>query len=366
MDKDRIDLLSQQILYHNECYTNGKPEITDTEYDEMVRELKGLDPEHPTLFEVGAEVTFGKRVEHPVIMGSLDKAYSYDEIKSWLMKNGYGEDTELTLSLKIDGLALRNVYEDGKLILSATRGNGYVGRDVTANAKVIKAIPNEAPGFSGEVRGEVYMTNAVFNRLVEEGHDFAISRSAASGSLNQKDPSVTAEREVDFFAYDVIPEDGSFETQTEKAELARKLGFTYVKLKVIKLAQVQGAIDAVVKRRADLPFKIDGLVFAVNDVDAFEASGRTGKCPNGAISYKFAAEQKETTLNGITWQVGRTGRICPVAEVEPITIDGSVIRRATLHNYAMVKKLDVSIGDIVKIQKSGDIIPQIISSRKKE
>jgi len=363
--QSRIEFLEGQVIYHNEQYFGGHPEISDTEYDMLVLELQGLNPDSDILAEVGHAVTYGKTVKHDVIMGSLKKSYSVDEIVSWLKSVGVPEDIDLVVALKIDGLALRLVYEDGKLIQAATRGNGSVGQDVTSNIRATASIPNFIEGFTGEIRGEVYMLDSVFENLVANGCDLSNSRSAAAGSLNQQDPNVTASRSLSFYAYDIKSDDLDFSTEIDKARyFADKIPMDYVTLVPIKIGKMQNLINLTEKKRPQLPHRIDGLVISINNLEISEELGMSGKCPNGKISFKFKAEQKETVLKDITWQVGRTGKITPVAVLETVILDGSKVTCPTLHNISMIRSKGIHIGCSVLVEKAGDIIPQVVRVTK--
>jgi len=364
----RIEYLATQILYLNERhFLEDVSEISDEEYDMMYAELKQLDPENDVFNEVGAsteDIPDEIKVKHEIPMGSLAKALTVDAVLEWAKQF---PNARILISRKMDGCAVSLKYDKGTLVLAATRGDGEVGENVTVNARQIDDIPETIENFTGEIRGEVYMTWATFKRLVAEAEESGKKppvnpRNAAAGSLRQfKHPEVTAERGLSFVAYEIITDDG-FETEIMKGALADTLGIPYVKF----MEFTAGTFDALTKdaseKRSGLPYGIDGLVLTLDDIDRITELGMIGNsfCPHGKIAFKFPPAEATAVVNDITWQVGRTGKITPVAELEPTYVDGSTVSRATLHNHANILTLDLMIGDTVRFCKSGDIIPYIM------
>jgi DNA ligase (NAD+) len=360
--KQRIKELEDQILYHNHRYHElNNPEISDSEFDEMVAELKYLDSESFVLYEVGAAVSHGKEVKHSQVMGSLEKAHSADEVREWA--KSFPDNTEFVIALKIDGGALKLQWDDCKLELAATRGNGEVGQDVTDNVRMMSCIPNViAFDEPVEVRGEYYMTTDTFDRLNEEGSSFANTRNAACGSIGTKDPRETRDRDLAFFAYDLKMGSQTFETEIEKRNFfIDNFDMDYVQMVPMTMDMLDMALDAATRNRPGLPYRIDGMVISVNNLEMSAAAGvKSGKYPNGKIAFKFPAERAQTRLIGIHWQVGRTGVITPVADLEPVFLDGSTVTSPTLHNIMQIRQKGIGIGCTVEIEKAGDIIPQVI------
>ncbi len=358
--EQKIAELADLIRYHNYKYHEAnEPEISDSEYDDLIVEMKLLDPDNSVLLEVGAPVSYGKQVEHKEVMGSLSKAHSADEVREWAKKFPAG--TEYAISPKIDGGALKLKYENGQLVMAATRGNGHIGQDVTDNVKLMESIPNEIPLREDiEVRGEFYMSFETFEKLRKKGIEFANTRNAACGSIGTKDARDTRNRKLDFFVYN-IKCDKEFDSELSKKEFVQQIGFKFVQMIGMKIDNLDRLIEVAVMKRSELPYRIDGMVIAVNDVELSESAGiKGGKYPNGKIAYKFPAERIETRLIGIKWQVGRTGVITPVAELNPVLLDGSVVSSPTLHNFSQIRKKGIHIGCIVQIEKAGDIIPQVV------
>jgi DNA ligase (NAD+) len=354
MNDARISELEKLIAYHDvKFHDEDEPEISDAEYDALKRELAQLDPGHELIHAVG-EGDQGDLPPPKVMMGSVSKAFTAREILDWAA-NFPG--AEFGIMPKIDGLACRAEYDGGKLSVASTRGS----KDVTHNVKAIPDIPKIIGNFSGEIRGEVYMEKATLVRLLSEGEKFANVRNAAAGSFKNSDPNVTASRGLRFFAYDILPEGEmkGFSSETEKTRFAASHGFPYVKLTPFKMENLATVLEAAAKHRPNLPYQVDGMVIVVLSASA-QSSGWTGKCPNWKIAYKFPPEEKETKAIGIGWQVGRTGKITPVAKLEPVEVDGSVVSSPTLHNVANIRKLGFRIGCTVKIAKAGDIIPQVV------
>ena len=369
--------LADLIRYHSDKYFNDEPEITDAEFDLLVKEMKEADPEHPVLAEVGATPSYGKKIAHETLMGSLDKI-TYDEGDEDSVKDLYewareliGKHGVIALAPKMDGLAGRIVYSDGDLVLAATRGDGYIGQDITDNVREIASVPNkiEYKGFV-EVRGEFYMKQSIFNAFRDEMIDAGEKkipknpRNAASGILNQKDPKKTAKVPLHFKAYSVYSMDDFGDTEQNIMKNFKKLipelEYVPIELVLVNPKDLLVAVHDWESSRVKLDYQIDGLVFSVNEIKLQEKYGYKGKCPVGKVAFKFRPEQETTTLLDITWQLGRTGKLTPVAQLEPVELAGTTIDSPTLHNYAQVKAKGICIGDELLIEKAGEIIPQVV------
>jgi len=369
--------LAEQVQYHSDLYYNkAKPELTDAEYDAMVEELKAAvaelekkDPSAPeisqgkiVLSNVGSVPSYGEKVTHASIMGSLDKDTKVSGIVAWYNKYAPKGGCKLVVTPKIDGCASRINYEDGKLVKAATRGDGSVGMNVTDNILATKSIPKFiGAGKTIEVRPEVYMPRSVFNRLKAAGAKGENPRNLGTGSLMAQDPKETASRDLSILAYDV--QGGpQFKTETAKRTWmeANLPGIPLVDMQVIDVSEFEAVALEWEAKRPTLDYEIDGLVIALDSIEAQEEAGWNGKRPNGKIAFKFPPEQKTAKILGIDWQVGRTGRLTPMARIEPTRLAGSTIRNITLHNAANVVAMDVGVGDEVLIEKAGDIIPQVV------
>jgi DNA ligase (NAD+) len=389
---ERVKKLREEIEYHNyRYYVLDSPVISDAEYDALMRELRRLEELYPELItpdsptqRVGFKPAEGfKEVPHAEPMLSLDDAMNEDEviefdkrIKRFL---GLPEETliEYTVEPKIDGLAMELVYENGSLVIGATRGDGYVGEDVTNNIKTIPTIPLRLKRFTEDapdippridVRGEVYMNKDEFKRINEERiHKgelpFANPRNAAAGSLRQLDPSITAKRKLDIFCYGVGKVEGyKFKTQWEILQTLPKWGLKvnpYVKL-VKSIKEVIEYHHYIERIKETLPYEIDGVVIKVNDLSLWEKLGTKARSPRYALAYKFQPTQVTTQLLDVVFQVGRTGAVTPVAILKPVQIGGVIVERATLHNEDFIKNLDIRIGDWVLVQRAGEVIPEIV------
>ena len=358
----RVEELENLVRYHADLYYNqNKPELTDAEYDALVDELRTLDPANVVLTEVGSTPSYGRKVAHSEPMGSLEKETTYDGVTVWQNQHSYPQ-SKIAVTPKIDGASLRLNYKDGKLIEAASRGNGTIGQDVTDNIRAIASIPKYIPGFTGEVRGEIYMKKSVFEKLQENGEKvLANPRNAASGSLMAKDPAVTAKRNLDLLVYDVRGV-SSFGTESEKrAWMAIQLpGFELVEMQVCSISEFHSVALSWEVRRPNLDYEIDGLVVALDSISEQEEAGFNGLNPKGKVAYKFKPEQKTAKVLYIDWQVGRTGRLTPMARIEPTLVAGSTISNITLHNAANIRSMNVSMSDEVLIEKAGDIIPQVV------
>lgn len=389
LEQAEYDALLADIVRHDRLYhQQDAPEISDAAYDALRRRLDTLEATNPALrrpespnLRVGAAPASGfARVRHTVPMLSLDNAFSADDVSEFLarMRRFLGLPDTATLELvaepKIDGLSLSLRYEQGRLMRAATRGDGSEGEDVTANARVITDIPETlavtggAPPAVLEVRGEVYMRRSDFSALnqrrAEAGEPlFANPRNAAAGSLRQLDPAVTATRPLGFFAYAWGETSATLgERQWAVRQRFASWGFSLAAPAAVctDTATLLAFYQQVQEQRAELPFDIDGVVYKLDRLDLQERLGFVARAPRWAMAHKFPAEQATTRLKAITIQVGRTGALTPVAELEPVTVGGVVVARATLHNEDEIARKDVRVGDRVVVQRAGDVIPQVV------
>lgn len=362
--------LQDQINYHNVLYhQKNKPEISDAEYDELKKKLAEIEAQFPEIYatqdSVGAppDERFSK-VEHQEPMLSLENAYDEQGVEKFLskIKRFLIEDKiEILCEPKIDGLSFSAIYEDGRFVKAATRGDGFVGEDVTHNVATIKGFPKFLQGVQGrlEVRGEIYISNSDFLKL-NENDEFANPRNAAAGSLKQLDANITASRPLRYFAYSLIG--GAEKSQSEILNKLEALGFC-----VNEHQSLTSSLDGMLKFynevyncRYNLDYDIDGIVYKVNDLVLQNRLGNTHKAPRSALAYKFSAVYAKTKLNKIFIQVGRTGVLTPVADLVPVNIGGVLVSRASLHNQDEIKRKDIREGDIVTIKRAGDVIPQIV------
>ncbi|WP_265033185.1 NAD-dependent DNA ligase LigA [Wolbachia endosymbiont (group A) of Sicus ferrugineus] len=362
--------LQDQINYHNVLYhQKNKPEISDAEYDELKKKLAEIEAQFPEIYatqdSVGAppDERFSK-VEHQEPMLSLENAYDEQDVEKFLskIKRFLIEDKiEILCEPKIDGLSFSAIYEDGRFVKAATRGDGFLGEDVTHNVATIKGFPKFLQGVQGrlEVRGEIYISNSDFLKL-NENDEFANPRNAAAGSLKQLDANITASRPLRYFAYSLIG--GAEKSQSEILNKLEALGFC-----VNEHQSLTSSLDGMLKFynevyncRYNLDYDIDGIVYKVNDLVLQNRLGNTHKAPRSALAYKFSAVYAKTKLNKIFIQVGRTGVLTPVAGLVPVNIGGVLVSRASLHNQDEIKRKDIREGDIVTIKRAGDVIPQII------
>jgi len=372
-------------LYYQEC----KPEITDYEYDQMVKELQRYEKENPQEIDkrsptslVGEKTTKGfKQAQHTVPMLSLANTYSEEEVQDYvnrIYKLLNKKDVLFCCELKMDGTAVSIRYEKGKLVRAVTRGTGTKGDIVTPNIRTIKSLPDQlktkAPDVL-EIRGEVFMSRKTFQdinkRREEEGLDlWANPRNAAAGSLKLLNHHEVEKRNLDIVLYSIAEGDGNLISQFEVHRFLKKLGLPvsdekhYSKCHTTK--EIFAFADKILKLREKLSFEIDGIVIKVDDISTHKKLGRTGKSPRYAVAYKFAPEQATTEIEDITVQVGRTGVLTPVAELKPVQLAGSKISRATLHNEDEVKRLGIHIGDTVLIEKGGDVIPKVVKVEKRK
>ena len=386
-DVERIMQLRELIEYHDRLYyEHDAPELPDAEYDVLLRELRKLEAEHPELADASsptatvrgfAPSTFAP-VVHAVPMTSLDNAMTAEELEAWTRRvlRGLGGATpRFVAELKFDGLAINLRYEQGRLVSAATRGDGRVGEDVTANVRTIGDVPDilaKADGHAPEVfevRGEVYMSTAVFEALNREYESAGVRmlvnpRNAAAGSLRQKDPSMTARRRLSFWAYQLGEVVGAPEFASHHAtlEYIARLGLP-VNPEVRQLESVESVVAHCMhweEHRHDLEYEVDGVVIKVDDLDQRRQLGFTSRAPRWAIAYKFPPEERTTLLREIQISVGRTGRATPFAVLEPVFVGGSTVGMATLHNEDQVAVKDVRPGDTVIVRKAGDVIPEVV------
>jgi len=381
----RVNELRDLIRYHNyRYYVLDAPEISDAEYDRLLRELKELEERFPELKspdspteQVGArplESTF-RPVRHPTRMYSLDNAFSLDEVRAFeeRIERALGRKGPFlyTVEHKVDGLSVNLYYEEGILVWGATRGDGETGEEVTQNLLTLRTIPRRLTGVPDrlEVRGEVYMPIEAFLRLNQELEEageriFKNPRNAAAGSLRQKDPRVTARRglRATFYALGLGLEETGLKSQHDLLLWLKERGFPVEHgfTRALGAEGVEEVYQAWLKERRKLPFEADGVVVKLDDLALWRELGYTARAPRFAIAYKFPAEEKETRLLSVAFQVGRTGRITPVGVLEPVFIEGSEVSRVTLHNESFIEELDVRIGDWVLVHKAGGVIPEVL------
>ena len=384
-DLQEADRLRNELRHHEYLYyVQDAPEITDAEYDRLMVRLRELEAKYPEEIpadsptqRVGGKVApeFGE-VKHLTPLLSLGNAFSAEELRAFdeRVRSGLpaGAQLEYVVEPKIDGLACSLIYENGKLVRAATRGDGTVGENVTANVRTIRSIPLSLKVPEGEevpelldVRGEIYMPRHAFMRLNEERaergeSEFANPRNAAAGSLRQLDPAVTAARSLSFFAY--LVGDGAQDKHSESMAMLTRYGFKVSEgyRLVQNISEAIAYIQEFDSKRSTLAYDTDGAVIKVNAVYQQRLLGATGKDPRWAIAYKFPPEQAETTLEDIDWRVGRTGVLTPTAVLTPVKLSGSVISRATLHNVDFIQEKDIRLGDRVIINKAGEIIPEVL------
>jgi len=380
--KHRIEQLSKELDEHNyHYYVESLPTISDFEFDKLLEELIQLEKEHPEFLKadspsqrVGGQVTKEfKSVKHKYPMLSLGNTYSADELKDFdeRVRKGLSDAYEYVCELKFDGVAIGLTYKNGQLVQAVTRGDGEQGDDVTTNVKTIKSIPLKLRGHKYpaefEIRGEIILPRKEFNAINKEREEIgepplANPRNAASGTLKMQDSSVVAGRNLDCFLYAILGYDeiqSHYETLKESKTWGFKVSDSMIKCKDIEA--VLEYINHWDKQRHKLDFDIDGVVIKVNSYEQQRILGFTAKSPRWAISYKFKAEQVSTILEKITYQVGRTGSITPVANLKPVPLAGTIVKRASLHNADIIEKLDVREGDTVYVEKGGEIIPKIIA-----
>lgn len=389
--KQRIEELRRWLNYHNrKYYIDNAPEVSDYEFDQRMHELQRLEAEHPEYDDpnspsrrVGSDLTTEFRtVEHRYPMLSLGNTYSIEELHEFFdrVEREVGQ-VEYVCELKFDGTAISLTYEQGRLTRAVTRGDGRSGDDVTANVRTIRTVPLEltcddvAPLF--EIRGEIFMPYASFDRLNSEREQageqlFANPRNAAAGTLKQQNSAVVAHRGLDCTLYQMVGEGVAVRSHWESLERAREWGFKISREARVchSAAEVDEFIAHWDEARHALPFPTDGVVIKVNSYEAQQQLGFTSKVPRWAVAYKFKAEQALTRLESVAFQVGRTGAITPVANLAPVQLAGTTVKRATLHNAEQIAQLDIRLGDMVYVEKGGEIIPKItgveLSERKSD
>lgn len=386
--KQRVDKLRSEIARLRYAYhTQDAPDVTDAVYDSLNNELKKILKEHPEFIDPNApENRVGgkaldkfEKVKHKVRMLSLNDVFGEEELLEWeervkKLLASRASEVKYFCEVKLDGLAVSLIYENGVFVRGATRGDGEVGEDITENLKMINSIPlklKNAPKYI-EVRGEAVMSKKVFEKLNKENAKegkvlFANTRNATAGSLRQLDPNLAKERKLDFFAYDIaeISKDVDFTNHSDKHDFLRKLGFeTFLKQEKIckNLNEVSSFIDSFEKQRKDFEYGTDGIVISVDSLDLQQLLGTVGKAPRFMAAYKYPAEKATTILKDITVNVGRTGVLTPLAHFEPTLVAGSTVSKATLHNMDQIERLDIRIGDTVVIEKAGDVIPKVVES----
>ena len=382
-EKQRIMELRKVLHEHNyRYYVLNQPSIGDQEFDQMMHELQQLEERHPELFDdnsptqrVGSDLQEGfRQVEHRYPMLSLANTYSEEDVRAWydsVSKGLAGEPFEVCCEMKYDGLSISLTYEQGRLVQAVTRGDGVRGDDVTRNVRTIRAIPLVLPGTGYppvfEIRGEILMPWSSFERLnrqreAAEEPLFANPRNAASGTLKSQDARVVADRQLDAYLYYLLGEQLPADGHLENLEAARSWGFKISEgmRKVHSVEEIIGFIEYWDKERKNLPVATDGIVLKVNSLRQQRSLGYTAKSPRWAIAYKFKAERVCTRLLEVTYQVGRTGAITPVANMEPVQLAGTMVKRATLNNEDFIKGFDLHVGDAVYVEKGGEIIPKIV------
>ncbi|MHC4281177.1 MAG: NAD-dependent DNA ligase LigA, partial [Planctomycetota bacterium] len=386
--KERIEKLRNEIRRHDYLYyVENQPEITDSRYDKLFSELNALEqanpelivPDSPTQRVSDRPLEGFENIRHSIPMLSIDNTYNADELKAFdeRVAKGLGtKDYDYVVELKIDGLAISLRYEDGLLVTTATRGDGEVGDDVTSNIRTIKAIPltllsDNVPAML-EVRGEVYMPKTAFlelNRLRAEAGEpeFANPRNAAAGSLKLLDARITTQRNLSFFTYAIGQVSQPLaENHFQTLQQLKQIGLP-VNPNIEYAKDIDQALHICLSwenKRDTLDYRIDGMVIKVNRFDHRDILGATGRAPRWCISYKFPAERAQTVVESIDVQIGKTGILTPVANLTPVLLAGTTVKRASLHNFDEIKRLDVRCGDTVMIEKAGEIIPQVIEVKK--
>lgn len=380
--KQQIDALREELNGHNyNYYVLDNPSISDFDFDQKLKSLEALETAHPEFFDpasptqrVGGAVTKNfKTIAHEFRMYSLDNAYSQDEVREWesRMQRALGNvPMQFTCELKYDGASISLTYENGKLAQAVTRGDGFQGDEVTTNIRTIKSVPlqlkgNYPPKF--DIRGEIILPLAGFEKmnqeLIEIGETpYANPRNTASGSLKLQDSAEVAKRPLDCLLYGLVGNNLPAQTQFDGLALAREWGFKVPREAVLaqNIEEVFAFIDYWDTHRHNLPYETDGVVVKVNDLHQQAELGYTAKSPRWAIAYKFKAEQAQSVLQSISYQVGRTGAITPVANLQPVQLAGTTVKRASLHNADQIAKLDIRVGDTVFVEKGGEIIPKIV------
>ncbi|WP_152285471.1 NAD-dependent DNA ligase LigA [Flavicella marina] len=379
--ENKIHELRETLRQHNHnYYVNDAPTISDFEFDMLLKELEGLESANPEFYDknsptqrVGGDVTKNfETVVHNNRMYSLDNSYSLEDLLDWekRIQKIIEAPIEYTCELKYDGASINLTYEKGELVKAVTRGDGFQGDDVTANVKTIRSLPlklkNEFVD-SFEIRGEIILPLEGFNKMNKQRADageevYANPRNTASGSLKLQDSAEVAKRPLDCLLYQVVSNSTKYNSHAQLLQKAKDSGFKVPDtIRIAKsISEVFDFVNEWDEKRHDLPYETDGVVIKVNSISQQEELGYTSKAPRWAIAYKFKTEQQSTLLNEITYQVGRTGAITPVANLEPVQLGGTTVRRASLHNADQIEKLDIRVGDTVLVEKGGEIIPKIV------
>lgn len=384
-DKEEIKKLRKEIKHHSDLYYNqDAPEISDFEYDNLMKRLKELEKKHPELITkssptqiVGGTASKGfDEVEHTVHMQSLNDVFSYAEVEEFVkgVEAEFGSGTQFVVETKIDGLSVSLEYVEGKLVRGSTRGNGIVGENITENVKQIIDIPEVLNTQDTiEVRGEVYLSRknleVLNDELLSQGKPMlANCRNAAAGTLRQLDTELVKKRGLSIFVFNVQKADKKFTTHSESLDYCKNAGMTVVAYSkvAVGIKEVIACIEEIGRMRDTLAYDIDGAVVKVNDLSLRDTLGVTTKVPKWAVAYKYPPEEKETEVKEIRVQVGRTGKITPLAVISPVKVAGSVISKSTLHNFDYIAALDIRVGDIVKIRKAGDVIPEVFEVVKEK
>lgn len=377
----RIKELREKLNYLNhQYYVEAKPIVSDYEFDTLMRELQDLEALHPELDDpnsptrrVGSDLTNAfQSVQHAYPMLSLSNTYSLEELHEWIdkLKKEVGDEIEFDCELKYDGTAISLTYENNRLVRAVTRGDGTRGDDVTENVRTIGSVPLQLLTPSGlpsfEVRGEIFMTSTTFDRLNKEREEsgeqlFANPRNAAAGTLKLQQSKIVAKRDLQFIAYQLEGRNLPFESHSQSMDNLRQWGFpvSSAALTCEEREDIDKYINHWDEERHNITEPIDGVVIKVNHYALRRALGRTSKAPKWAVAYKFKAEQALTELQSVTFQVGRTGAITPVANLAPVHLAGTTVKRATLHNADQIKALDLRVGDMVYVEKGGEIIPKV-------
>ena len=394
----RVKKLRDEISrLRSEYHIKNNPKVTDDVYESLTRELRSLEKDYPEFIDkqspvervAGKPLPSFKKVKHEIRMTSLNDVFSVEEISDWENRVvkilGENKNPLYFCELKLDGLSASLIYENGIFVRGATRGDGFIGEDVTENLKMIESIPlklkssnfinNKIPDYV-EIRGEVIMLKKVWENLNKKQQEqgkatFANTRNAAAGSLRQLDPSIAKERKLDFFAWDIaqlLITDYQLliENHSQKHQLLRDFGFqvSSFEKKAKNTKEISDFIDEVGLKRDSLPYGTDGMVISVDDLSLYETLGIVGKAPRYMVAYKYKAERATTTVVDITVNVGRTGAITPLAHFNPTLVAGSTVSKATLHNIDQIERLDIRVGDTVVIQKAGDVIPEVVEVLK--
>ena len=392
MPKDlekKIESLREKIRHHEYLYyVLDQPDISDAEFDKLMRQLKDVEAQHPELItadsptqRVGGKPREGfVKVAHSSPMLSLDNTYNEDELRAWerrVHELTGRKDVDYVCELKLDGMSLALIYEDGKMGRGITRGDGSVGEDVTLNVRTVRSVPLSIakeklkktglpPDF--EVRGELLMPTAAFRKVNEERErkglaTFANPRNFTAGTVRQLDANVTAERRMDFFPYILLRNGRTyFDRHWKTLDALEAVGFKVNRNRRIvhSMEEVWAFIQEWAEKRESLAYEIDGIVVKVDRTALQDELGFTGKAPRWAIAYKYAARAGVTVLRGVGWQVGRTGKLTPVAELAPVLIGGTTVRNATLHNMDEIDRLAVKVGDLIEVERAGDVIPKVV------